>query len=591
MFPIAEPARSSNKERRLLRLLYAVTLAVLALFLWATFRTFDRYTSANKSVRDSNAVLHELESMTSALKDAQIGVQGYVLTHDTSFLEPFRWAQPAVEASIGQLDSLERAGATDLDLAPIKELSRQLLKMIQDQFLSERHSGPGLQGMEQARLERSREVMDRIRHEHVGLAAAIGEARNRHLTTERSLQPDTPLMLLLFAVLAILATGLLFWRLFGALSKAERAEEEIQRKVDDLNKEVRTREFAERSLKRVLDSSPSAILAFRSVRDDMGRVVDFECILSNHESDRLYGREGGFLVGHRLLDSFPWMQGSTLHEAYLDVVDSGEPYETTMPSLVVDGVWVHVHALRLLDGFVVTITDVSETRRAQQLLAESDRLAITGSIARTIAHEVRNPLTNLNMALEQLVDELDPATREDASLYTDILKRNMDRIGRLITDLLESSKPKDLDLQTCGVRGLLEAAVASVQDRLDLLGMRAEVEVSADVQDVMADPAALGVALTNLCVNAIEAMREGEGLLQLTGEMDRGRVLIRVRDNGKGIAQEEVPRLFQTFYSGRSGGMGLGLTSARTILSAHGVHVDVESQVGKGTAFILTFPG
>lgn len=589
MFRIAEPASRNRKERRLLRALYAITLAVLVLFLWATIRTFDRYTTANKSVRDSNAVLHELESMTSALKDAQIGMQGYVLTHDTSFLAPFRRAQPAVEASIHELDSLGRAGATDLNLAPIKDLSRQLLKQIQDQFLSERHSEPGLQGLERAQLERSRELMDRIHDEHQQLAATISEARNRHLTTERSLQPDTPLMLLIFAVLAILATGLLFWRLFRALAKAERAEEEIQRKVDDLNKEVRTREFAERSLKRVLDSSPSAIMAFRSVRDNMGRVVDFECILSNHESDRAYGK-GQNIVGKQLLGTFPWMRDTGFYDAYLEVVDSGEPYEAVHQSLVRPGVWINVHALRLLDGFVVTITDISETRRAQDLLAESERLAVTGSIARTIAHEVRNPLTNLNMALEQLVDELDPATREDASLYTDILKRNMDRIGRLITDLLESSKPKELDLQACGVRGLLEAAVASVQDRLDLLGMRAEVEVSADITEVMADPEALGVALTNLCVNAIEAMTEGEGLLQLKGDMDRGRVRISLRDNGKGIPEEEIPRLFQTFYSGRSGGMGLGLTSARTILHAHGVHVDVDSEAGKGTVFTLTFP-
>lgn len=591
MFPMRDPARRNQKERRLLRGLYAATLAVLALSLWATFRTFNRYTTANRNVRDTNAVLHELETMVSALKDAQIGVLGYVITHDTSFVEPFRIAQPTVERSTNRLDSLSRVRATDRDLGPIQELSRQLLKLTQDQFLSERHSEPGVQGAERAQLVRSRVLMDRIRDEQARLGDSLRQSRNRSLYAEQSLQPDTPLMLLVFSVLAILATGLLFWRLFRALAKAEGAEKEIQHKVDALNKEVRTREFAERSLKRVLDSSPSAIMAFRSVRDAKGCVEDFECILSNHESDRLYGPGGEAMVGKRLLAGFPWMRASGLFNAFLEVVESGEPVESNQQSPVRPGVWLHIHALRLLDGFVVTVTDISETRRAQELLAESDRLAITGSIARTIAHEVRNPLTNLNMALEQMQDELGPQAREDLGLYTDILKRNIGRIGKLITDLLESSRPRELDRQPCRVRALLEAAVASVQDRLDLLGMRAEVDVPDGVGEVTADPAMLGVALTNLCVNAIEAMQEGQGLLELKGEMYRGLVRIRVMDNGRGIPEENIQRLFQAFYSGRSGGMGLGLTSARTILNAHGVHMDVESTPGKGTVFVLTFPG
>src|SRR5690606_31636785 len=99
LFRIGDPAKRNLKERRLLRALYAGTVILLALFLVATIRTFDRYSTANKSIRDSNAVLHELESMVSGLKDAQTGVRGFVLTHDTSFVLPFRMAQPAVEQS------------------------------------------------------------------------------------------------------------------------------------------------------------------------------------------------------------------------------------------------------------------------------------------------------------------------------------------------------------------------------------------------------------------------------------------------------------------------------------------------------------
>ncbi len=590
MFRIGDPSSRNLRERKLLRVLYVFTIALLGVLLLAAVRTFDKYSTANKRVRDSNAVLQEISSMISGLKDAQTGATGYILTHDTSFMTPFSLAQPAVERSIRRLDSLSRAGATTMDLHGIQGLSRQMLKQIQEQFLSERTSDLGLQDSERAQLEQSRDLMGRVRAEQVRLSRELERVRDAYLNEERSLKPDTPMMLLVYAVLAILATSLLFWRLFRALAKAERAEVEILRKVDELNKEVRTREFAERSLKRVLDISPNAIMAFRSIRDKLGRVTDFEWILANTESMHLYGHAGGSLIGKRLLDQLPWTRQNTWFDGFVEVVETGTPFEIDQQADRRPGTWNHVHAVRLLDGLVATVTDISETRRARELFAERDRLAITGGIARTIAHEVRNPLTNLHMALEQMLEELDPATRQDVSPFSEILKRNMQRISKLITDLLESSKARELDKRECSVRDLLDAAIASVHDRLELLHMKSSVEVGVGTASVAVDPEMIGVALTNLCINAIEAMEEGNGLLLLRADMDQDHVRIRITDNGKGIPEENIQRLFQAFYSGRSGGMGLGLTSARSILNGHGVHLDVASVVGVGTTFTLTFP-
>ncbi|MBK9058325.1 MAG: CHASE3 domain-containing protein [Flavobacteriales bacterium] len=195
MFRIGDPAKRNLKERRLLRGLYAGTVILLAIFLFATIRTFDRYSSANRSIREGNAVLQELELMVSGLKDAQAGYRGYVLTHDTSFVLPFRIAQPAVEQSIRRLDSLSRAGATSLDLSKIQELSRQMLKGVQEQFLSERTSPIGLQGTELAQMQRSRDLMERVRTEQRQLTAEVERSRDVNLSEERSLKPDTPIML------------------------------------------------------------------------------------------------------------------------------------------------------------------------------------------------------------------------------------------------------------------------------------------------------------------------------------------------------------------------------------------------------------
>jgi signal transduction histidine kinase len=340
----------------------------------------------------------------------------------------------------------------------------------------------------------------------------------------------------------------------------------------------------------VLDSSPSAIMAFRSVRDRMGRIVDFEWILANRESDRMLGIDEGEAIGKRFSDEFLVPGSAELFKAFTNVVETGDPLDVERRSIRHQDTWLHLHALRLLDGLVVTVTDISETRNARDLLAEGDRLAVTGGIARTIAHEVRNPLTNLHMALEQLLEEVGPEKSDLIGPYADILRRNMQRISKLITDLLESSKAKELHKRPCAVHDLLKEALASVQDRLDLLEMKAELEVPPGLAKVMVDPDMLLVALTNLCINAIEAMQPNVGVLRLGATTERGKVRVFAEDNGKGIAKENIQRLFQAFYSGRSGGMGLGLTSARTILNAHGVHMNVESELGKGTRFVLTFP-
>ncbi|MFT3884446.1 MAG: CHASE3 domain-containing protein [Flavobacteriales bacterium] len=589
--PTRRPRTKQLEERRLLKLLYMGTVLLLLVVLFATYRDLQGYRLATKGIRNANDVLRLTEAVTSSLKDAETGSRGYILTHDTVYLRPFREAQGAVSQA---LDELSRIAVLDTAVQPrmdtLSLFASALFKRIQDQILMERTSEPGVQGAEAVQLAECRALMDRIRQNQRRTTEAFSIRRDHWLEQEHSSQFSTPLMLLVYAGMAILATALLFWRLFNALGKAESAEAETARKVAQLDREVRTREFAERSLKRVLDSSPSGIMAFRSIRDQQGAIADFECILANREGERMVGREGQPLLGHRLLDLVPDFHGSEAFEAYVAVVEGGVPYTAERSSPLCPGLWLSLHAVRLLDGFVVTFTDISDRKRSREMLMESDRLATTGRIARAIAHEVRNPLTNLQMALEQLVDEVGTERAADVAPYTDILRRNTKRIGQLITDLLESSKPRELHVVPGDMRVVLAAALDAVSDRLALQRMTGVLHVADDLPPVDMDPSMIQLALVNICINAVEAMTPGEGRLRLSAVRSGNSVLVEVEDNGAGIAPENIQRLFEAFYSGRSGGMGLGLTTARTILNAHGVHVEVRSEQGQGTCFALTFP-
>jgi signal transduction histidine kinase len=338
----------------------------------------------------------------------------------------------------------------------------------------------------------------------------------------------------------------------------------------------------------VLDISPNGIMSFKAIRDGQGRIIDFEFLSSNRAANAMVKRDD--LVGKRLLREMPENADAGLFEAYCNVVTTGKPFKKEF-HYKADGIdsWFANEAVASEDGFVVTFMDVTEQRLAHEVAAESERLALTGQITRTVAHEVRNPLTNIHLAVEQLQDEVD-AKDPDLAPFFDIIDRNLKRIGTLIREMLESAKKRELSLVPCAMDDIVKNALKRVADRLALRGMRAIVEVEPDLPQVMADCELIDLAITNLAVNAVEAMEPEKGVLRFTVRRAGDDVLMEITDNGKGIAPEELSRLFEPFYSGRTGGLGLGLTTARSIFHSHQVKLEPRSAVGEGTTFALRFP-
>jgi signal transduction histidine kinase len=215
---------------------------------------------------------------------------------------------------------------------------------------------------------------------------------------------------------------------------------------------------------------------------------------------------------------------------------------------------------------------------------------MTGKIARSIAHEVRNPLTNLSLALEQLKDELE-MDNEYVTMFTDIIGRNVDRIGQLITEMLNSSKPRELERRRQDFNDVVKATLQFISDRIKLKRMRLDVHYSTDDCSALIDKEQVKTALVNILVNAVEAMEEGKGMLTVkTGCTEDSRVYVEVADNGGGITEADRKRLFDPFFTGKSGGMGLGLTATQNIINGHKGSIEVDSLVGHGTTFRLYFP-
>ena len=236
------------------------------------------------------------------------------------------------------------------------------------------------------------------------------------------------------------------------------------------------------------------------------------------------------------------------------------------------------------------IRDVTDQKRAQQDLILAEKLTMTGKIARSIAHEVRNPLTNLSLALEQLKDEMDTDS-EYVTMFTDIIGRNIDRISQLITEMLNSSKPRELERRRQNFNTIVKATLQLVIDRIKLKRMRLETTFETGDCIALLDGDQVKTALLNILVNAVEAMEEGKGaLIVKTGFTDDSRVYVEIADNGEGISDADRQRLFDPFFTGKSGGMGLGLTATQNIINSHKGSIEVDSVLGHGTTFRLYFP-
>ena len=250
-----------------------------------------------------------------------------------------------------------------------------------------------------------------------------------------------------------------------------------------------------------------------------------------------------------------------------------------------------VHATQHRDSegeayYLLVIQDITQRKKAERENLLAEKTASTARLVRTLAHEVRNPLTNINLAVDQLEPEL---TDEDQRLFADIIRRNGQRINELITELLNSFRPQETELQRVSVQDLLNDVLASAADRINLKKVTLEKEFGEDCYLAL-DAPKIKIALLNLVINALEAVAENTGLLTVATHVAGDSFYVEIADNGVGISPENQNRLFEPYFTSKTNGLGLGLTATLNILQSHQATVEVESEEGHGTTFTVTFP-
>jgi signal transduction histidine kinase len=223
----------------------------------------------------------------------------------------------------------------------------------------------------------------------------------------------------------------------------------------------------------------------------------------------------------------------------------------------------------------------------EQRLIRSERLAAVGKIAAQITHEVRNPLSSIGLNAEMLEEE----TTGEAQKLARAIVKEVDRLTEITEEYLRFARLPRPRLEREDLGALVTSLVSFMRPELEKRGVRVEERLDPALPAVAADEHQLRQALLNLLRNAAEAMADGGTLTVAARGLPGGIVELTIADTGEGIAPADLPKIFDPFFSTKEGGTGLGLALTQQIIVEHGGRIEVESDRGRGTTFVIRFVG
>jgi PAS domain S-box-containing protein len=243
----------------------------------------------------------------------------------------------------------------------------------------------------------------------------------------------------------------------------------------------------------------------------------------------------------------------------------------------------------ILQGIIKDITSLKQTEKE---LRNTEKIVLTGNMARSVAHEVRNPLTNIMLSIKQLEKKCEEVSSDNViKNYLQIAQKNAVVINTLIDEMLRASNPGEMNFKDHSLNSVLQSSVEFCKDRLNLQEVDLKENLDPSIPEIPLDFEQLKRAFTNIIINAVEAMDQTEKrLLIVTSEGHAEYISVRIEDTGSGIDESKLENLFEPFSTFKSGGMGLGLTSVQNIMNKHHAEINVNSSVGKGTVFEFIFP-
>lgn len=230
----------------------------------------------------------------------------------------------------------------------------------------------------------------------------------------------------------------------------------------------------------------------------------------------------------------------------------------------------------------------SDLRKTEAQLIRSEKLAALGQLAAGIAHEIRNPLTSINILIHAFTENLPPEDSRGEDLK--VIEEEVDRINEIVDQFLRFGKPVPPLFERAEVVPIYVEVLQLLKPQMEKQGISVKQRFDR-LPSLLMDREQIKQVVLNLLLNAVQAM-PGGGQLTLSGQAsgDDQWVQLSIRDSGVGIPSEDINKLFDPFFSTREGGIGLGLSIVHRIIDEHQGRIEVESSPGKGTVFTLWLP-
>jgi two-component system sensor histidine kinase HydH len=333
----------------------------------------------------------------------------------------------------------------------------------------------------------------------------------------------------------------------------------------------------------MVSSLPVGLIA----TDNLGKIVYF-----NGAAENITGIQFDVARGKKTNEIFPknWCD----LEEYLDKGDTF--LEEEMECVFPDGkvVPVSLSATRIINesgrlvGNLIILRDVGEIRQLQEEIRRKEKLAALGSLAAGVAHEIRNPLSSIKGMASYFESKFIKGS--DDREVAGVLIKEVERLNRVISELLNFASPSELKLRRMDINDVIEHSVRLVQSDAQNKNIKIKWTKSKNLPHLLIDEDRLSQCLLNLYINAMHAMDKG-GVLTIKSLLDANKnVKVEVADTGKGIGTDDLQKIFDPYFTTKSSGTGLGLAIVHKIIEAHSGRILIRSIPGKGTVFTLIIP-
>ena len=363
--------------------------------------------------------------------------------------------------------------------------------------------------------------------------------------------------------------------------------------LDQVHRQLARVTSLQRHNEEILESSPAGIVVLGA---------DGSVASANLAFAAIAGRSRSELIGIRLLDLFPLEAvpepGSGMRQlSYEDAGGAQRHLQLTAAPLAADALEGADSATGARADRVLVVQDVSERVAMERALREQDRLASLGVLAAGVAHEVNTPLTGISSYAQMLLADTDASDPRRELLQK--VERQTFRASRIVNGLLEFARKRDHESGPVALPALLRETVDLLHERLQARGVAIVWRVPDDLPIIAGSEGELQQVFTNLLLNAIDAAPERGGRIEIAVETDSapgdatGRIRVRMEDNGSGIDAQHLAKVFEPFYTTKTGkgGTGLGLAISRSIVEQHGGRILVESRgQDLGCSFVVDLP-